>query len=93
MLKKEQQLLKKGLLVGVGIAAYAQEKTEKFVKELIKGGRLNPAEGKKLVKNVYQEADRSRKKIVGVIESELKRLLRAAPQKKKTVKKKSARRK
>lgn len=77
MLKKEQ-LIKKSLLVGVGIAAYAQEKAEALVKELVKHGHINPNEGKKLVKTIYQEADTSRKRIIGVVEAELKRLFNIA---------------
>lgn len=76
MVKKEQ-LIKKGLLIGVGLAAYAQEKAESLAKELVRKGHLNRAEGKKLVRRIYQEADKSRKRITAVVESELKRLLGA----------------
>lgn len=75
---KKKELVRKGLLVGVGIAAYAQEKTEKFVKELVKKENLNRAEGKKLVKAIYQEADSSWKRLVKVAEEELKKLLKTA---------------
>lgn len=80
MVKKEQlkKLVKKGLLIGVGLAAYAREKAEKVVNELTKKGGLNKAEGKKLVKAIYQEADKSRKRMSSVAEKELKRLLKAA---------------
>jgi polyhydroxyalkanoate synthesis regulator phasin len=75
MVKKEQ-IISKSLLIGVGVAAYAQEKAEKFVKELTKKGELNKTEGKKFVKAVYQEADKSRKRITKVVESELKKMLK-----------------
>jgi polyhydroxyalkanoate synthesis regulator phasin len=79
MAKKDKlgKLIKKGLLVGVGIASYAQEKAEKFAKELVKKGALNKTEGKKLVRTIYREADRSRKKITSLVEKELRALLKA----------------
>ena len=53
----QKELLKKGLLVGVGVAAYAQEKTQQVVKELAKQGYLNKTEGKKIVRNICVEAE------------------------------------
>jgi len=44
---KKRTTNKKSLLIGAGLVAYAKEKTEKFVKELVKKGDLNKAEGKK----------------------------------------------
>lgn len=90
MAKKEQlrNLVKKGLLVGVGVAAYAREKAEKLVKELVKKEGLSKAEGKKLVRNIYQEADKSRKRIASAVETELKKLLKTAKPAKKSRKKK-----
>jgi polyhydroxyalkanoate synthesis regulator phasin len=87
---KKEQLIKKGLLVGVGIAAYIQEKTEKFARELVKKGHLDREEGKRLVKSIYQEADNSRKKLGKIVESELKKLIKrpAKSSKKKGAKKK-----
>ncbi|MBU0457032.1 MAG: hypothetical protein ABH824_06270 [Nanoarchaeota archaeon] len=88
MVKKEQ-LIKQSLLIGVGMAAFAQEKFEKLAKELIRKGNLNKTEGKKLVKKIYQETEKTGKNISSVIESELKRLLKTVenePTKKKTAK-------
>lgn len=78
---KKEELIKKGLLVGIGLAAHAQEKTEKFVWGLVKKGNLSKTEGKKLVGKIYQEADKSRKKITRMIESELKGMLKTAVKK------------
>ena len=61
MVKKE--LLRKGLLLGIGVAAYAQEKAEQLAKDLVRKGHLNKAEGKKLVRAVYGEAQQSGKRI------------------------------
>ncbi len=83
---KREQLIKKGLMVGVGVAAYVQEKTEKFAKELIRRGHLNKSEGTKLVKSIYKEADKTRRKIAKVIESELNSVFKKKSEKKKTKK-------
>ena len=88
---EDSQVIKKSLLIGAGMAAYAQERTEKLAKELIRKGKANKAEGKKLVKTVYQEAEKSRKKVTSVIEKEVMRLLKVAE--KKAVKKKPAKKK
>ncbi len=90
--KGNKKLVRKGLLVGVGIAAFAQEKAEKFVKELIKKEKINKTEGKKLVKTIYNEADRTRKKITSLVGKELKKILKAVKKPKKPVKRKKKKR-
>lgn len=80
----QKELLKKGLLVGVGVAAYAQEKTQQVVKELARQGYLNKAEGKKIVKNICTEAEKSGRRVASLLQKELKVILKAAaPNKKK----------
>lgn len=74
----KQDLLKKGLLIGVGAAAYAQEKTEQLAKELIRRGHINKAEGKKMVRKIYGEAERNTRKISRLAEQEIKKILNAA---------------
>lgn len=84
----KKQLLRKGLLIGVGVAAYAQERAQKLAKELIKQGHLNQAEGKKLVRTIYQETERSGRRLAQVAKKELERLLQAAENLEKKTKKK-----
>ena len=82
----QKELLKKGLLVGVGVAAYAQEKTQHVVKELARQGYLNKAEGKKIVRNIFVEAEKSGKRVALLLQKELNGILKAttsAKQKKK----------
>ncbi len=69
-------MLKKGVLVGVGIAAYAQEKAKQVVQELSREGYLDQKEGKRLVKNICKEAEKSGKRIAGVVQKELKVILK-----------------
>ena len=74
----QKELLKKGLLVGVGVAAYAQEKTQQVVKELAKQGYLNKAEGKKIVRNICVEAENSGRRVASLLQKELNLILKAA---------------
>lgn len=80
----QKELLKKGLLVGVGVAAYAQEKTRQVVKELAKQGYLNKTEGKKIVRNICTEAEKSGRRVASLLQQELKVILKAtAPSRRK----------
>lgn len=79
----QKELLKKGLLVGVGVAAYAQEKTQQVVKELAKQGYLNKAEGKKIVRNICMEAEKSGRRVASLLQKELKVILKATTSAKK----------
>ncbi len=83
----QKELLKKGLLVGVGVAAYAQEKTQQVVKELAKQGYLNKAEGKKIVRNICMEAERSGRRVASLLQKELNTILKAAASSRKKRKK------
>lgn len=73
---EKRELLRKGLLLGIGVAAYAQEKAEQLAKDLVHRGHLNKAEGKKLVRAVYEEAQQSGKRIVSALEKEMRVVLR-----------------
>ncbi len=79
---KTEQMVKKGLLVGVGLVAFAKTKAEQVVKELVKKGNLNPAEGKKAVRKICLEAEKSGKRVAEVMQAELKRLIKAVNEKK-----------
>lgn len=72
---KKEDILKKSLLVSVGIAAYAQEKANKVARDLLKAGHLNSADGKKLVKTVVQEAQKSGARVADVMQQELQRMI------------------
>ncbi|MBI2151501.1 hypothetical protein HYU21_02120 [Candidatus Woesearchaeota archaeon] len=73
---KKEELLRKSLLLGVGVASFAQDKVGKTVQELLKKGHISRAEGQKLVRKVVAEAQTSGKRIAGVMQSELNRVLK-----------------
>ena len=95
----KKELMKKGLLIGVGLASFAKDKADKFAKELVKKGHINEAEGRKLVKSIYGEADKSRKKISKFVEREINKVVKmnasckSCKPKKKAVKKKVVKKK
>ena len=71
-------LMKKGVLIGVGLAAYAQEHAEKLAKELIKRGKINQKEGKKMVLKIKKEAEKHGKTVSRLAETELRKVLQTA---------------
>ena len=74
----KKELVRKGFIVGAGIAAIAKEKTDKVVAEMLKKGHISQAEGKKLVRSVVAEAVVSGKRVAKVLESELSRMVKVA---------------
>jgi len=74
----KKELVRKGFIVGAGIAAIAKEKTDKVVAEMLKKGHISQAEGKKLVRSVVSEAAKSGKRVAKVLESELSRMVKVA---------------
>ena len=96
VLEMKKELMKKGLLIGIGLAAYARDHANKFAKELVKKGHINEKEGKRMVKGIYNEADRSRKNISKLVEKEINKLVKAGCKSckpKKAVKKKAVKKK
>jgi len=71
-------LMKKSVLIGVGLAAYAQEQAEKLANELIKRGKVNRKEGMKMALKIKKEAEKQGKKVSKLAETELRRVLLAA---------------
>jgi len=71
---KKEEFIKKGLLLGIGLAAYAEDKAEALAAELIKKGHLNPAEGKKMVRTIRAEVEKSGKRIAQVVKQEANRI-------------------
>ena len=95
----KKEVLRKSLLVGVGVATYTKEKTDKLVSDLLKKEHISKSEGKKLVNSVVTEAQKSGKRVADVLETELKKVMRTMAMKNsscsscKPMKKKSAKKK
>ncbi|MCW3126802.1 MAG: hypothetical protein JWO03_2460 [Bacteroidetes bacterium] len=63
--KKLQETLKSLLYAGVGYAAKTSERVTKNVEDLVKKGKINEREGKKIVDHVVTNAEAKRKELEG----------------------------
>ncbi len=64
MIKKEvKKLMDKGFLLSVGLASVAKSKAEKLVNELIRKGKLNEQQGKKLFMDLIKKSKDEKKRI------------------------------
>ena len=68
-------LIKKTMLIGIGLAAMTKEKAEELAKELIEKGELSEKEGKELVDEMLKKSEQAGKdletKIEGVVQKAL----------------------
>jgi len=72
-----QEIIKKALLAGAGIAAYGEEKARALIEDLVKKGELSSQEGAKLVKSVAEKIEENRKEIDLKIETTVKKVMGA----------------
>jgi polyhydroxyalkanoate synthesis regulator phasin len=63
--KKLQETLKSLIYAGVGYAAKTSERVQKNVDDLVKKGKINEREGKKIVDHVVTNAESKRKELEG----------------------------
>ena len=73
-----KDLVKRALLLGIGIAAITEEKLREFVEELERKGELSRDEGKKLVKELLAERERQRRELEKRINEEVERAIARA---------------
>ena len=69
-------LIKKTILTGLGIASLTKEKAEKLVNNLVKEGEVSQGEGSKLIKELLEKAESNKKAIEKQVESALKNALK-----------------
>lgn len=67
--------LKKGVMIGLGLATIAKESVEKKVKELEKQGKINKKEAKKFLNKVNKLARSKQGHIVRVVAKEADRAI------------------
>ena len=61
--QKLQETLKSLIYAGVGFASKSSERVQKSVEDLVKKGKINEREGKKIVDHVVTNADEKRKEL------------------------------
>ena len=72
---KIHDIIRKGLLLGVGTAALTKEKAEKFVKEMTKDQKINSTEGKKMVNDLLAQSKKQGQKLQARISKEVQRAM------------------
>ncbi|MBW3003364.1 hypothetical protein KY328_04815 [Candidatus Woesearchaeota archaeon] len=87
MAKKD--LLRRSVLIGIGLGAITKEKVERYVKDLRKEGYLDVEEGKKLARDMLSEGKRMEKKLKQHLKKRISmaKKIKAQYKKKKTSKK------
>lgn len=74
-----KDILKKTMLLGLGLGAVTKEKVEKLVKDMQKKGYVNQKEGKKLVGDLMKEAGKKQKQVQSFVEKQIKEAIKAMP--------------
>ncbi|MEA1963068.1 MAG: phasin family protein [Patescibacteria group bacterium] len=69
-------LVKKTILTGLGIASLTKEKAEKLVKDLVKEGEVSEGEGSKFVKELLEKAEDNKKTIEKQVEKTVHGILK-----------------
>ena len=72
---KMQNLIRKGLLFGIGTAALTKEKAEKFVKDMTKDQKIDSAEGKKFVNELLSQSKKQGQKLQTMVNKEVRRAM------------------
>lgn len=95
--KLKKQNIKKGIMIGIGLTAIAVEKVEKVAKFYLKKNKISNKKAKLVARKAVNELKKN-KKIAGVIEKELKKvinkhILKEKPKKRKKKKTKKKRKK
>ena len=70
-MEKMQNLIRKGLLLGIGTAALTKERAEKFVKDMTKDQKIDSAEGKKFVNELLAHSKKQGKKLQAMVGKEV----------------------
>ncbi len=60
---KVRKVLDTGFLLSVGIASIAKENAEKIIKEMVRKGRLNEKQGRKLVSDLIKRSKKERERV------------------------------
>ena len=72
-------LIKKGLMLGLGITSMTKEAIEKTVKELEKKGEINAKEGKKMVDDLLKKSREQNTEIKKKVDEQIQKALKALP--------------
>jgi len=69
-------LVKRWLLIGLGLAALTKEKAEEIVLDLVQRGEMSREEGKSLIDNVLRRTDAGKHEVRDRLHAEVRRFLK-----------------
>ena len=71
-------LMKKAMLIGLGITSMTRDKVEQFAREISEDSKLSEEEGKKLVEEMVRQSDEARvnmeKEVRGLVKKTMEKL-------------------
>ena len=74
-----KSMLKKGILLGVGLTCMGRDAVQKAVKGLQKDGALDEKEGKKMISRLLKSSQEHNKKISEAVKKEMRAAVAASP--------------
>jgi polyhydroxyalkanoate synthesis regulator phasin len=69
-------LIRKVVLTGIGLAALTKEKIEEVVKEVVEKGKLSEKEGREFIDELLKKSEGAREKVEGQIEKAVQATLK-----------------
>ena len=63
MKKNVKKLVNTGFLLSIGVASLAKENVDRIVKGLVKKGKLDEKEGRKLVKDLVKRSKQEKERV------------------------------
>ncbi|HBR10228.1 TPA: hypothetical protein DD712_03120 [Candidatus Acetothermia bacterium] len=70
-------LMKKGILIGIGVASLAKDRAEELIEKIAEESKLSEEEGRKLVKELLEKSDEARKEFQDQVGKRVKEALNA----------------
>ncbi|MCL0061014.1 phasin family protein [Dehalococcoidia bacterium] len=70
-------LMKKGILIGIGVASLTKDRVEELVEKIAEESKLSEEEGRKLVKELLEKSEEARKEFQDQVGKRVKEALNA----------------
>lgn len=74
---KIEEMARKAVYFGLGLAFYSKEKIEKIIKEMVETGELKQKEAKEFREELIKRAEKEKEELVFTIKNEVKKVVKA----------------
>ncbi|MCL0084031.1 phasin family protein [Dehalococcoidia bacterium] len=68
--------MKKGILIGIGVASLTKDRVEELVEKIAEESKLSEEEGRKLVKELLEKSEEARKEFQDQVEKSMQKALK-----------------